>query len=396
MASDRHSRRKALWQWVLTCAAGSALTLGCEGDPVGQLDTDAGASGSGGLGGTGTGGQGAAAGSSGSGGIGGASGGVAGTGAQAGAGGTAGSGGLAGSGGSGGLAGSGGGGGSAGTSGCVTSCGVELLPTTFSALDLAVDGQDVFYVSVSGVGKVPKGGGKAATLASGNYRSPIIVDGTHVYVATGTLALSKVNKVTGQVTALASSDGSTPQRMALAGGYLYWTTYPGGVHRVATTGGSSEKLSPSGSDPLGVASDGTHVWWSNRTFGKNVIRYNLTSKASEPVATGLAAPADVALQGTKVYFTDLTQVLSRNQDNTGAVAPVVTSILPDRIALDATHIYWNSNTARRVARAPLSGGGVTAIAKKLKSTGGLAIDVTHVYYTDDGAVYRAPKSCCEL
>ncbi len=385
MTSRRRSRRTALCQWVLISTFSSALSLGCEGDPVGQLDT--GASGSGGGGGAGAGGQGAASGSSGSGGVGGATGGAAGTGAQAGSGGAAGSGGLAGSGGS---------AGSAGAGGCVTSCGVELLPNAFSALDLVVDGQDVFYVSVPGVGKVPKGGGKAATLASGDFRSPIAVDGTHVYVATGSLALSKVNKVTGQVTALVSSDGSTPQRMALAGGYLYWTTYPGGVYRVATAGGSSEKLSPSGSDPLGVASDGTYVWWSNRTFGKNVIRYNLSSKASDPVATGLAAPADVTLQGSKVYFTDLTQVLSRNQDNTGAVMPVVTSILPDRIALDATHVYWNSNTARRVARAPLSGGNITAIAKKLKSTGGLAIDVTHVYYTDDGGVYRTLKSCCEL
>ncbi len=388
MPSRRRSARRALRRWALICAVSSAWTLGCEGDPVGQLDPDAGSSGSAGVGASGTGGLGAAGGASGSGGV---AGGAAGTGAQAGSGGAAGSGGQAGAGGSAGSS-----GGSAGAGGCVPTCAVELLPNTFSALDLAVDGQDVFYVSVPGVGKVPKGGGKAATLASGNFRSPITVDGTHVYVADANLALSKVNKVTGQVTALASSDGSTPQRMSLAGGYLYWTTYPGGVHRVATAGGTSEKLSPSGSDPLGVASDGTHVWWSNRTFGKNVIRYNLSSKLSDPVATGLAAPGGLALQGGKVYFTDLTQVLSRNQDNTGAVTPVVTSILPDRIALDATHIYWNSNTARRVARAPLGGGSVTAIAKKLKSTGGLAIDATHVYFTDDGGVYRAPKSCCVL
>ncbi len=373
---------------ALLGALGCFFALGCEGDPVGQLSPDASASG-GGVSGAGTGGGSAAGGSVGSGGIAGTSGsgGAVGSGAS---GGTGGTGGTAGA--SGGAAGAGG---AAGVGGCVATCAVELLPNTYSALDLAIDNQDVYFVSIAGLTRVPKSGGKAASVASGNLRPPILVDATHAYVSDAAFTLQKVNKTSGAATQLAPSDGSVPQRISLAGGFVYWTTYPTGAYRVPVAGGTVEKLSLSGSDPYGIAANTTHVWWSNRAFGQNVIRHTLSPVAVDTVASGLLAPGDVALGNGKVYFIDVNQILSRSQDNTGTVDTVV-GALADRIAVDATHVYWASNTAQHVARAPVAGGPAEPLAKKLKAPHGLALDATHVYFGNDGGVYRAAKSCCSL
>jgi len=377
------------------------LICACQGDPVGEGSTDSG------VGGAMTGGV---AGVPSGGGAGGASGGVAGAGGTAGSvaggasgsgasGGASGSGGSVAGGGSGGTAGGGSGGtagsgGSAGSS-CNPSCSQELAPSTFAALDLAIDTQDVYFVSFSSVAKVKKTGGAPSSIASGSFKLPIGVDATHVYVFGGTSSdLEKIIKSGGTSLTLAASDGNAPQRLLLAKGYAYWTTYPGAVRRVAVTGGTPETLSPSGSDPYGLAVDDTYAWWSNRTFGKSVIRHNLTTKADDPVATGLLAPGDVAVDASNVYFADVNKILSRDKGNSAALTTAVPGILPDRIAVDGGYIYWASTTAKHVARAALAGGPVQVIAKGLTAPGGLAVDSTSVYFTNDGGVYRAAKDCC--
>jgi hypothetical protein len=162
---------------------------------------------------------------------------------------------------------------------------------------------------------------------------------------------------------------------------------------VPVAGGSVEKLTLTGSDPYGIAATATHVWWSNRTFGQNVIRHTLSPAANDTVASGLLAPGDVTLGNGKVYFIDVNQILSRNQDNTGSV-DTVAAALADRLLVDASHVYWVSFTAAHVARAPLAGGPTEPLAKGLKAPHGLALDATHVYFANDGGVYRAAKNCC--
>lgn len=65
---------------------------------------------------------------------------------------------------------------------------------------------------------------------------------------------------------------------------------------------------------------------------------------------------------------------------------------PQRLALDATHVYW-TNADGTVQRAPKSGGVVEIVADGQDAPGAIAVDATHVFWANEasGRVMRAPK-----
>jgi hypothetical protein len=265
------------------------------------------------------------------------------------------------------------------------------VPNTFAAQYLALDVDDVYFASFSSLARVSKGGGTPSAIASGSYSVPIAVDATHVYLFDGTdRHLFKINKLGGTPYALGGAETGVPQALEVVGGYVYWTAYPGGAKRVSVAGGAVETLSDASQYPLGMAVDATHVYWSN-LIGQSIARAPIGGGANEVIATGLLAPNHLSVQGSELFYGDVSTIQAIPKS--GGAARVVTDALPLDATVDATHVYWTSSTARRVARAPLAGGSPEVIADELHSPLSIAVDSTHVYFVDDSAIFVAPKGC---
>ena len=334
----------------------------------------------------------------------GAAGSTGGTGATAGAAGLGGGAGAGGSAGAGASAGAGGtdagvdaaAGGGAGAGGCQPSCTTNLVPESYAVQDFVVSGSELYFGNFTSISKVSTAGGAPALVANGNFRPPLAVDATSVYVFDGgDFHLKKLPKSGGAEVKIADGQGGPAQRLVVTGGYAYFTVYPTALHRVPIAGGVVEKLSTEPfptHDPLGVAVDATHVFWSNK-IGQSISARALSGGAATSIATGLSAPLDVVLDGSNVIFADVTEIRSVPKQG-GAVTPLVTGVLPSFMVADATHLYWTSSTAKRVERAPIAGGAIQVIAKEHSTLGRLALDADHVFFADEGGIERAAKDCC--
>lgn len=184
------------------------------------------------------------------------------------------------------------------------------------------------------------------------------------------------------------------------------------------------------SDGLGIAVDGTDVYWAAGTS-----LYRATTSTVSVTGTAFAQPFTrpygVATDATRVYVTDETAgTLSFVDRATGTVTTYVVGGTPRGIAVDATHVYTAAGDRLvRVVKAtgvvePLESGLVNAtdiaqdgvrlffgsgtqVLTRLKftmgrvplaagtfsSVGHLATDAAYVYFTDPvgGKVYRVAK-----
>jgi hypothetical protein len=64
--------------------------------------------------------------------------------------------------------------------------------------------------------------------------------------------------------------------------------------------------------------------------------------------------------------------------------------MPDGLALDATHLYWTDWDAGTIESLPLAGGNPTTLVSGLTQPRALAVDATHVYWSTPTSVMMAP------
>jgi hypothetical protein len=135
---------------------------------------------------------------------------------------------------------------------------------------VTADSSNVYWITSGGVvASVPIAGGAVATLASGQDASlpfsGMAVDATNVYWTNSDAGIiASVPIAGGAVTTLASGQ-TNPTRIAVAGGYVYWTneTYPGGsVLKVPVGGGTPTAIATGENNPSGIAVDDTNVYWT--------------------------------------------------------------------------------------------------------------------------------------
>jgi hypothetical protein len=168
--------------------------------------------------------------------------------------------------------------------------------------------------------------------------------------------------------------------IATDGTYLYWTNQSTNRIGRASVDGSAANanfiVTYSGTlaDPLGLALDPDHIYWTSCDFsqdcrdGDQVGRANLDGSGVNPTfLSGAPHTVGLAVDGSHIYWADeagphdqseIRHAIGRaNLDGTGVIASFIPATFPQGVAADGTYVYW-SNFAGSIGRANLDGTGV--------------------------------------
>lgn len=196
----------------------------------------------------------------------------------------------------------------------------------------------------------------------------------------------------------------------------------GSIVKVPLAGGAPIELSRSDESPMGVAVDDGHVYFTNGGAEHSagmITRVDKDGTGKTLLASGLEWPNGIAVDDDAVYWTEggnsdgssvpddrIGARVMRLDKAGGAPLPLATRQRnPESIAVDATHVYWTNSggsagAAGGVMRVSKLGGAPQIVARAdeaLPSTypsPGLAIDVSNVYWTStrSGRVMAVTKS----
>jgi hypothetical protein len=251
---------------------------------------------------------------------------------------------------------------------------VATLATQFVE-GIAVDGTDVYATDLADgtIERVPKGGGVAETIATGQLRPcGIVVDDERVYWA---------NKGTDSVGA-PGNDGS--------------------IMALAKSGGSPVVLAQGEQMPGPITlSAGTLVWADGPWGGANGMLRSLTPGLDAGAPTALASGLDntwvPVVAGGNAYITvdgDLgssgaIEGFSLTGDAGSEANPVVASFAsegPLAIAADASFLYYGAigSQAGAVYEIPLGGGAATEVAPSPRLPADLLVGETPQFLLVDG------------
>jgi hypothetical protein len=172
----------------------------------------------------------------------------------------------------------------------------------------------------------------------------------------------------------------------------------GVVERIPLDGGAPTAYAAP--NPWAVAVDDTYVYWTDQRpagndggAGRGMVRRMPKGGGAAETLAESNAPLDLAVDGTNVYWLgDRVSILSIPKDATDASATTVIAFdggLLNGIALDATHVYWTEvhsvaswDFRGSVGRAPKTGGAPETLA--VDGFGSLVAPAS-----DDGGVYFA-------
>ena len=165
----------------------------------------------------------------------------------------------------------------------------------------------------------------------------------------------------------------------VAGSKLYWTNSRGRIQSANLNGSGITNVIPGGLEsPMDLALAGGNAYW---TQGNGSVRFvNLRgTKQIRNISTGTDTPGSLVIGGGKVYWTEMTgesggTVNSANLNGTGATPLASILAAPIGIAVDGARskLYW-TNARGRVQSANLDGSGIKNVVSGLGSPGELVL-----------------------
>jgi len=304
-------------------------------------------------------------------------------------------------------------------------CDVTVLAQgQLSPIVVAVDATSVYWLNYGPMGmasgavmRVDKAGSAPTAFASGlmNPRA-LLLDGDEVYWATSDGSIQRAPKAGGPPTTLAQNQ-SAPVALAIAKGVLYWAntgTAPsftdGAILALDLQSPGATPVSlgviPGGLAALVVAGGSLYatVFGSGQNPDGSLWRVGLSPQAGTPQLVSGALSSPSALVGTPdgLWLSAQMAILSTPTGGTTPPRSLVAELTaqPLLLALDGDRLWWTTLSANdgRIASAGLDGSSPNTRAHGLAAPRGIAVDESHVYWTQvskgvpaSGTVLSMPK-----
>ena len=207
-----------------------------------------------------------------------------------------------------------------------------------------------------------------------------------------------------------------PRGVAANSEYVYWTSAgDNSIGRAKIGVAEAEEIEPTlvenaaesadGDVPLGIALDGTNVYWTkfrsgvgldHRGVGKATLNGSVIER--ECVVFGGDVPS-VAVDSNWIYFPQLGGTILRAPISCGSSTIFVTGIgaagqVPREVRVDGTYIYWAAEGTDSIGRVQKADGTTEKSFEWIPHAGlvagGLAVDGTHVYWSANQQVEPNP------
>lgn len=167
--------------------------------------------------------------------------------------------------------------------------------------------------------------------------------------------------------------------------------------------GTPELIADAQRVPADVAVDAANVYWVTYDAGSShgtVMKRAKSGGSAVALATGEHGPIALALRGSDVYYVtlDALKLVGANAASP-AVTLAPTSCAHDGLAIDGSHVYWTEDCVMfgtpRIAR--WSSSGVQTVLRGDHVPQNFAADATHLYWThwtpNGLRVERVAKQC---
>lgn len=277
---------------------------------------------------------------------------------------------------------------------------VTLATGQQQPLRLALTSTELYWVTLGDetrtngqVMHMPLQGGTPTPVASDQLQlGGLALDSTSVYWTTGANLLRRAPLGGGTISPVVST--SSPQIVLVANGSAYWQEYgTNTIQSLLLAGGSAALFASStGGETIQgyLAADATTLYWGATT---TLYATPLGGGTSVPVVTGLFNLHDIAVDGGELFWTDLANggtVGAADKDGSNPRTLASGRPGPSTLAVDGTHVYWTENGISGAApsalmRVPRSGGDPVPLQTWPRDTVGQAVDVV----VDDEAIYWA-------
>lgn len=262
----------------------------------------------------------------------------------------------------------------------------ELIATTTQARVVAVGGEYVYYAGDDGLFRTAKAGGSPVRLHTDSSAFHLTADAAGVYWfnSSGVWTIGLTDLTPRQ---LGGTGNTTLRNFVGDDSAVYYADLSGRVKKTPKAGGGIMEIGMTDTSAGSVALAPEGVWVSTLNGAK------LLGSTME-LTFGDEFPDDLAWRGGELY---VSYAGSGAED--GSVVRVPSTVLADELVLptslaatdDALYVT-TGNLDAAVRRIPLAGGGSEAIAKGNRPSS-LAVDGSHVYWTDPypGEVRRTAR-----
>lgn len=290
--------------------------------------------------------------------------------------------------------------------GGTTACGSTCVDLTKDALHCGKCGRDCG----GGSGSCVESQCVAQTVTN-NFKNAhgVAVDESFIYFTVagyasvpGEVVLSPVARIakTGGVPEILSSSERAPVMISVYGADVYWSTWePGQVRSTSIAGGTVRTLADGGTGLFDIRATDAGLYWAE--FGAPGRVLWRPWGAATPVTLAELAQAgvtSVSVDEAAAYFTvqsGTSSVRRTPLDGGGDAGEVLVDSLKSAwgLAIDATHVYFTEQNGGTLKKIPKGGGPVTVLATNLDGPRSVIVDGEFAYVAEfalTGHVYRIP------